>query len=67
MSSASWETWFDEKGVLVWTNDLVEEITGFTLEESFEKDDLIRNLLISDDSQETLDEKFKTTLELKRW
>ena len=66
MSSASWEAWFDEKGVLVWTNDLVEEITGFTLEESFEKDDLIRNLLISDDSQETLDEKFKTTLELQR-
>lgn len=66
MSSASWEAWFDEKGVLVWTNDLVEEITGFTLEESFEKDDLIRNLLISDDSQEILDQKFKTTLEMQK-
>jgi diguanylate cyclase (GGDEF)-like protein/hemerythrin-like metal-binding protein/PAS domain S-box-containing protein len=66
MSSASWEAWFDEKGVLVWTNDLIEVITGLTAEEGFAKNDLIRNLLISDDSQETLDEKFKTTLELQR-
>ncbi|WP_417203877.1 diguanylate cyclase [Acetoanaerobium sticklandii] len=66
MSSASWEAWFDEKGVLVWTNDLIEAISGLTLEEDFAKNDLIRNLLISDDSQETLDEKFKTTLELQR-
>lgn len=31
MSSASWEAWFDEKELLVWTNDLVEEITRVTL------------------------------------
>ncbi|WP_313568976.1 diguanylate cyclase [Acetoanaerobium noterae] len=66
MSSASWEAWFDEKGVLVWTNDLIEVISGLTAEESFAKNDLIKNLLVSDDSQEPLDEKFKTTLELQR-
>ena len=66
MSSASWEAWFDEKGVLVWTNDLIEAISGLTAEEGFAKNDLIKNLLVSDDSQEALDEKFKTTLELQR-
>ena len=65
MSSASWEAWFDEKGIMVWTNDLVQMITGLTVEESYNKEDIMKSLLISDE-KEVLDDKFKAVMEAKQ-
>lgn len=61
MSSASWEAWFDENGKLIWTNDLVEDLTGFNAEESFLIDNFLGSLIITDDVS-VLNQKFKTTL-----
>jgi len=65
MSSASWEAWFDEKGIMVWTNDLVQMITGLTVEESYNKEDIMKSILISDE-KEVLDDKFKAVMEAKQ-
>jgi diguanylate cyclase (GGDEF)-like protein/hemerythrin-like metal-binding protein/PAS domain S-box-containing protein len=64
-SSASWEAWFDEKGIMVWTNDLVQMITGLTVEESYNKEDIMKSILISDE-KEVLDDKFKAVMEAKQ-
>lgn len=61
MSSASWEAWFDENGKLIWTNDLIEDLTGFTMDESILIDNFLGRLIITDDIS-NLDETFKTTL-----
>lgn len=65
MSSASWEAWLDEKGIMVWTNDLVQMITGLTVEESYNKEDIMKSILISDE-KEVLDDKFKAVMEAKQ-
>lgn len=64
MSSASWEAWFDENGKLIWTNDLIENLTGFTVEESYLIDNFLGDLIITNDISE-LDKKFKLTLQNK--
>ncbi|MBP2026490.1 diguanylate cyclase (GGDEF)-like protein/PAS domain S-box-containing protein [Acetoanaerobium pronyense] len=46
LSSASWEAWYDEHGWLLWTNDMVKEITGYDVDETFEINDIMRHIVI---------------------
>lgn len=48
LSSASWEAWYDENGWLIWTNDMVEEITGYKVDETFEINDIMKHIIVRD-------------------
>jgi len=45
--SASWETWFNNDGRLIWTNSYCEKITGYTAEEYLSADNFIK-MVVSD-------------------
>lgn len=49
LSSASWEAWFDADTKLIWTNENVEKMTGLTVQECFEKESFIEELVANED------------------
>ena len=61
LSSASWEAWYDEHGWLIWTNDMVEEITEYKVDETFEINDIMKHIIVRD-GDDDLTKKFVSRL-----
>lgn len=48
LSSASWEAWFDENGKLIWTNEMIKHIIGYSPNEATKFEDIFKDIVISD-------------------
>lgn len=62
LSTASWEAWFDVDGSLKWTNDMINNITGYNSEEASNVDDIFKTI-ISIDKVGIFTQEFKNILE----
>lgn len=47
--TANWEVWFDNNGKILWTNNLVQDITGYSAEEIINEKDIIPKLIYKKD------------------
>lgn len=59
--AASWESWFNPAGKLIWMNDFVETLTGYTVSECLAADDYLTMITAKEDL-EIANEKFRTAL-----
>lgn len=48
LSSASWEAWFNENGKLIWTNEMIKHIIGYSPNEATKLEDIFKDIVISD-------------------